>query len=72
MIVTARVTGEAYGAFYTPEGVPYEEVVPFELDISNSASGVVCAADRVRPAGRRTWRQSVGDDAGRPDGRRRR
>ncbi len=40
VIVTARVIGEAYGAFYTPEGVPYEEVVPFELDISNSASGV--------------------------------
>ena len=40
VIVTARVTGEAYGAFFTPEGVPYEQVVPFELDISNSASGV--------------------------------
>ena len=40
VIVTARVTGEAYGAFFTPDGVPYEEVVPFELDISNSASGV--------------------------------
>ena len=40
VIVTARVTGEAYGAFFTPDGVPYEEVVPFELDISNSATGV--------------------------------
>ena len=40
VIVTARVTGEAYGAFFTPEGVPYEQVAPFELDISNSASGV--------------------------------
>ena len=40
VIVTARVTGEAYGAFFTPDGVPYEEVVPFELDISNSAAGV--------------------------------
>jgi len=40
VIVTARVVGEAYGAFFTPDGVPYEEVVPFELDISNSASGV--------------------------------
>lgn len=35
-----RVTGEAYGAFFTPDGVPYEQVVPFELDISNRASGV--------------------------------
>lgn len=40
VVVTARVAGEAYGAFFTPDGVPYEEVVPFELDISNSASGV--------------------------------
>jgi hypothetical protein len=40
VIVTARVTGEAYGAFFTPDGVPYEQVVPFELDISNRASGV--------------------------------
>lgn len=40
VIVTARVTGEAYGAFFTPDGVPFEEVVPFELDISNRASGV--------------------------------
>ncbi len=40
VIVTARVTGEAYGAFFTPDGTPYEEVVPFSLDISNRASGV--------------------------------
>jgi hypothetical protein len=40
VVVTARVTGEAYGAFFTPDGVPYEQVVPFELDISNSATGV--------------------------------
>jgi hypothetical protein len=40
VVVTARVVGEAYGAFFTPDGVPYEQVVPFELDISNSASGV--------------------------------
>lgn len=40
VVVTARVTGEAYGAFFTPDGVPFEEVVPFELDISNRATGV--------------------------------
>ena len=40
VIVTARVVGEAYGAFFTPEGTPFEEVVPFSLDISNRASGV--------------------------------
>ncbi len=40
VIVTARVTGEAYGAFFTPDGTPFEEIVPFSLDISNRASGV--------------------------------
>jgi len=40
VIVTARVTGEAYGAFFTPDGTPFEDVVPFSLDISNRASGV--------------------------------
>jgi len=40
VIATARVTGEAYGAFFTPAGVPFEQVVPFTLDISNRASGV--------------------------------
>lgn len=40
VIVTARVVGEAYGAFFTPEGTPFEAVVPFSLDISNRASGV--------------------------------
>ncbi len=40
VIVTARLVGEAYGAFFTPDGVPYESVVPFQLDISNRASGV--------------------------------
>jgi hypothetical protein len=40
VVVTARVTGEAYGAFFTPDGTPFEDVVPFSLDISNRASGV--------------------------------
>jgi len=40
VVVDAHVVGEAYGAFFTPDGVPYEQVVPFELDISNSATGV--------------------------------
>lgn len=40
VIVTARVVGEAYGAFFTPGGTPFEDVVPFSLDISNRASGV--------------------------------
>jgi hypothetical protein len=40
VIVTARVVGEAYGAFFTPDGTPFEDVVPFSIDISNRASGV--------------------------------
>ncbi len=40
VIATARVSGEAYAAFFTPDGVPFEEVQPFTLDISNRATGV--------------------------------
>jgi hypothetical protein len=40
VVATAHVTGEAYGAFFTPDGMPLERTAPFELDISNSASGV--------------------------------
>jgi len=40
VVATAHVTGEAYGAFFTPDGTPLERTAPFELDISNSASGV--------------------------------
>lgn len=38
--VTAHVTGDAYGAFFAPSGVPYEESVPFAVDITNAASGI--------------------------------
>jgi hypothetical protein len=37
--VTAHVTGDAYGAFFAPDGTPFERVVPFALDISNRAAG---------------------------------
>ena len=40
VVVTARVAGRAYGAFFAPDGTPSEEVVPFSLEISNQASGV--------------------------------
>jgi len=39
-VVTAHVSGEAYGAFFTPGGVPVERVIPWELDITNSATGI--------------------------------
>ena len=38
--VTARVVGRAYGAFFAPDGSPYETTVPWSLDITNAASGV--------------------------------
>lgn len=37
--VTAHVSGNAYGAFFAPDGTPFERVVPFALDISNRAAG---------------------------------
>jgi hypothetical protein len=47
--VIAHVTGEAYGAFFTPSGVPYEALVPFALNISNSASGVGLPIEYIPP-----------------------
>jgi hypothetical protein len=38
--VTAHVTGDAYGAFFSSEAVPAERTVAFRIDITNSASGV--------------------------------
>ena len=38
--MTAHVTGDAYGAFFAPSGAPYEESVPFAVDITNAASGI--------------------------------
>ena len=38
--MTARVTGTAYGAFFTPAGTPFEDSVPFALDLTNAATGI--------------------------------
>ncbi len=38
--VTAHVTGDAYGAFVAPNGQPFERIVPFSIDITNSAAGI--------------------------------
>lgn len=40
VVVTARVTGRAYAAFFAPDGTPYESTVGWSLDITNEASGV--------------------------------
>ena len=39
-VVTARVSGQAYAAFFAPGGVPVERVIPWQLDITNSAIGI--------------------------------
>jgi len=39
-VVTARVSGQAHAAFFAPGGVPVEQVIPWELDITNSATGI--------------------------------
>jgi hypothetical protein len=40
-VVTARVSGEAYAAFFAPGGEPVEQVIPWQLDITNSATGII-------------------------------
>jgi hypothetical protein len=49
VVVIAHVTGEAYGAFFAPDGTPYEQLVPFALNISNSASGIGAPIEYVPP-----------------------
>ncbi len=39
-VVTARVSGQAYAAFFAPGGIPEERVIPWQLDITNSATGI--------------------------------
>ena len=39
-VVTARVSGQAYAAFFAPGGDPVERVIPWQLDITNSATGI--------------------------------
>jgi hypothetical protein len=47
--VIAHVTGEAYGAFFAPDGTPFEQLVPFALNISNSASGIGAPIEYIPP-----------------------
>jgi hypothetical protein len=39
-VVTAHVSGQAYAAFFVPGGVPEERVIPWQLDITDSATGI--------------------------------
>jgi hypothetical protein len=54
VVVIAHVTGQAYGAFFAPNGTPYEQLVPFALNISNSASGIGAPIEYVPPVVRVT------------------
>ena len=48
-VVTARVSGQAYAAFFAPGGVPAERVIPWQLDITNSAIGISALAIEYVP-----------------------
>lgn len=50
VVATAHVTGDAYAAFFAPDGTPLERLVPFALDISNRATGIAALAiDYIPP-----------------------
>ncbi len=36
VVAIARVSGEAYGAFFAPDGTVFEQLVPFSIDISKA------------------------------------
>ena len=40
VVAIAHVSGQAYGAFFAPDGTPFEQLIPFSINISNQASGI--------------------------------
>ena len=54
VVVIAHVTGQAYGAFFAPNGTPFEQLVPFAINISNTASGVGAPIQYIPPVVRVT------------------
>lgn len=54
VVVIAHVTGQAYGAFFAPNGTPFEQLVPFAINISNTASGIGAPIEYVPPVVRVT------------------
>ena len=46
---TAHVSGEAYGAFFAPDGTIYEQLVPFSIEITNSTSASTAAIEYIVP-----------------------
>jgi hypothetical protein len=49
VLATAHVTGQAYGAFFAPNGTIFEQLVPFAINISNTASGIGAPIEYVPP-----------------------
>jgi hypothetical protein len=54
VVVIAHVTGQAFGAFFAPNGTPFEQLVPFAINISNTASGIGLPIQYVPPVVRVT------------------
>ena len=54
VVAIAHVTGQAYGAFFAPNGTPSEQRVPFAINISNTASGLGAPIVYVPPVVRVT------------------
>ena len=54
VVVIAHVTGQAYGAFFAPNGTIFEQLVPFAINISNTASGIGAPIVYVPPVVRVT------------------
>jgi hypothetical protein len=42
VVAIAHVTGQAYGAFFAPDGTPFEQLIPFAINISNQARASSC------------------------------
>jgi hypothetical protein len=49
VVAIAHVSGQAYGAFFAPDGTPFEQLIPFSLNISNQASGIGAPIQYVPP-----------------------
>jgi hypothetical protein len=49
VVAIAHVTGQAYGAFFAPNGTIFEQLVPFAINISNTASGIGAPIEYVPP-----------------------
>jgi hypothetical protein len=54
VVAIAHVSGQAYGAFFAPDGTPFEQLVPFSINISNQASGIGAPIQYVPPVVRVT------------------